>query len=264
MCRVRPGVPRGCAPALGYWGGFSILAQVWYDGHEGSSHCIHSLVRSPSCSISYPCRVGRSESTFLWVAVTNLALKHTSIIREWVPSLSSACPALPKGHQRPRHLPLGGTIQGCLGSGWLTTAGGARGPPNQKDWVAPPLELPGGNLQVPGERGEAAINDRDVDPRWEEAWRYGEPAQWPTIPPQTTMDVSKLLSMLMAWLGIGTPTYIPSVVRPLLERPRYLLSSGTMRSGAPRTTTWKWQFSKVLSSCGRGLQQIWLGIWGHH
>ena len=36
-------------------------------------------------------------------------------------------------------------------------------------------------------------------------WQYGKPTQWPISPPQPTVDVVQLLSMLTAGLRIGTP-----------------------------------------------------------
>ena len=51
----------------------------------------------------------------------------------------------------------------------------------------------------------AITDDRDADPRQERGWWYGEPTQQPKSPPQSTLGVGQLLSMLMARLRMGTP-----------------------------------------------------------
>ena len=37
--------------------------------------------------------------------------------------------------------------------------------------------------------GEVKMDDREVDPRQGRGWRYGEPVQWPTSPPEANLDV---------------------------------------------------------------------------
>ena len=67
-------------------------------------------------------------------------------------------------------------------------------------------------------------------------------------PSQLTSDVSQLLSMLTAGLGMGTPCINTFSGDATPERLKYLLSSGITRSGASRTTTQRQWSGKVLSS----------------
>ena len=129
--------------------------------------------------------------------------------------------------------------------------GNARDSPNQNSpegGDAPLLGLPWGNPRVPRDGGEAVTDDREVDPRRERGWRYGEPGLQPISPPQLTADVDQLLSILTARLRMGLPISIPSVIMSPPERPRYLLSSGITRSSASRTITQRQWSRRVLSS----------------
>ena len=119
-----------------------------------------------------------------------------------------------------------------------------------------------GNPRAPWGSHEAITDDREVDPRRESGWRYDEPALQPVSPPQLTVMLADSSACSQPGWGWALPISIPSVVMPLPERLRYLLSSGITRSIVSRTTTWRWWSGKVLSGHLRGPWQIWLGIWG--
>ena len=102
----------------------------------------------------------------------------------------------------------GRTDQGCLGPWQWSTTGSARGSAN---WNSPE----GGGCTHTGVTpwksigpwcgSEAVTDDREVDPRRERGWSYGEAVPRPVSPHQLTLDVGQLLSMLMAGMMMGTP-----------------------------------------------------------
>ena len=100
-----------------------------------------------------------------------------------------------------------------------------------------PIGLPQGNLRAPSDGGGAVLDERDVDTRWEKGWQYGMPTQWPKSLPQSTADVSQLLSMLTARLRMGTAhiNTFSSDANP--RKTEVFLTGGITRSSASRTTT---------------------------
>ena len=117
----------------------------------------------------------------------------------------------------------------------------------RKEGVAHPHGSPQGSLRVPVGRSEA---DMDHE-KWasEGGCRISKPVQWSASPPWVDVDVSHLLSMLMVGFKMVPQNITSLVVMPLLGRLWCLLSSGTMRSSASRTTNERQWCGRVSSSC---------------
>ena len=80
---------------------------------------------------------------------------------------------------------------------------------------------------------EALVKLRWMTGKWASGvrgWRHSEPMQWPTSPPWPMwMSATSSACSWLDW-GRAPPESTPSVMMPLLERPRCLLSSGATRS----------------------------------
>ena len=203
MHRARPAVPRGSAPALRNWRSFSVLAQIWYDGHM-SSNGGHGLVGWACHALYLPPRGRQVRQYIAMRKVVHLVLKHMLRVGEWVYSLSQCAQPGRRAIGGPGIYALWRTNWGCLGPGWQSSLGSARGSPIQNSLVGGgciPTRVTPGKSKDPWRWQWSHNQWREVYPRWERGWRYGKHAQWPNSPLHLLQMLAD--SSAFSWPGWG-------------------------------------------------------------